>query len=92
MACSRFFIAPCITVVYSCQTELEIAEIINTVEMSGITSTKFLVYMEDGAKHTLPSIKTDYVCGYHVGDMLPVVIKTYGNGQSKMEVYHNVIL
>lgn len=68
-------------------TELEIAEVVNTV--SGNCHKEYtilIVYEESGDKYTLPKIYTRYVREYHEGDTLPVTIKSYKDGSHAIEV------
>ena len=68
-------------------TELEIAEVVNTV--SGNCHKEYtilIVYEENGDKYTLPKIYTRYVREYHEGDTLPVTIKNYKDGSYDIEV------
>ena len=68
-------------------TELKIAEVINTV--SGNCHKEYtilIVYEENGDKYTLPKIYTRYVREYHEGDTLPVTIKNYKDGSYDIEV------
>ena len=68
-------------------TELEIAEVINTVSGNCHKEyTIFIVYEENGDKYTLPKIYTRYVREYHEGDTLPVTIKNYKDGSYDIEV------
>ena len=68
-------------------TELKIAEVINTVSGNSHKEyTVFVVYKEDGTKYTLPKVNTSYVREYHEGDILPVTIINYKDGSYDIEV------
>ena len=68
-------------------TELKIAEVINTVSGNSHKEyTVVVVYKEDGTKYTLPKVNTSYVREYHEGDILPVTIINYKDGSYDIEV------